>query len=70
MGYKSTLAITRDDCLTEIKNRLDGASDDILASVLEELTPNLSYNYCIIPKYDDGIAVIHRYDRTPLGDES
>jgi hypothetical protein len=59
MGWKSTMGITRGDAMTEIMARLDAASDDALAEILEELVDNEGptgkglhgHNFSIITEY-------------------
>ena len=61
MGWKSTLYITREDCLAEILKRVHLASDEALANVLEDIGESdgeasvgiVGHNFTVISAYDD-----------------
>lgn len=81
MGWKSTMDITREDCLREIKARLDSATDAALETALDDLvnhngdndTPPwckslYGYNFKIVPGYTTDPDWRSRQYRVPLGD--
>ena len=56
MGYQSSIAITREDCLKEIFGRLLQTSNDNLCSVLDNLSRDRDdslyfYNFYIVENY-------------------
>jgi hypothetical protein len=64
MGVYSTMAITRQDALAEIMQRLQTASDEQVAAVLFDLTHHQRlFNYSIVPNYEGLDGWLHRYDQ-------
>ncbi len=64
MGWRSTMDITREDCIQEIMRNLFSANDDTLEEVLCNFADQSGNRL-----YGHNFSIVHSYDDSEEGDE-